>query len=409
MRFIPWNIPKTYNAEIIRKVAMKIQEEIGSPFSTSYSSISLPYQTSTEVFTEENNIHLIIWIGWSNLGTRAITDALKRKIHQGSIYYYLDTVDIRDIQETIDNIRIQIHAWKKIRVYVISKSWTTIETIWIFEYIFDAIIEENRSLFEIVIISDEWTVLHELSIKEHWTFLPIPKHVGWRYSVFSNVWIAPIIGSGIDPIMILAWARKSIEDFLETPGWHMSTILAHLHYEEYTKGRNIVEHFFFGKNYENLWKWYRQLLAESIWKEINEKNSVWLTPSTSIWTIDLHSVSQLDLAHSKDKIIHLVWIHSSSMESIGWCPFESIVPWLRWKKMIDIMEAAFIGFWKAIGNREIPRTMTILEEDSEFDIGYYMQSHMIEMILLWELFWVNPFNQPNVEEYKIWMREYLNK
>jgi hypothetical protein len=50
--------------------------------------------------------------------------------------------------------------------------------------------------------------------------------------------------------------------------------------------------------------------------------------------------------------------------------------------MIDIMEAAFIGFWKAIGNREIPRTMTILEEDSEFDIGYYMQSHMIEMILL---------------------------
>jgi hypothetical protein len=53
---------------------------------------------------------------------------------------------------------------------------------------------------------------------------------------------------------------------MSQPEIHPSTIMGYLLYEEFLQGRNIVEHFFFSKRFENIGKWYRQLLGESIGK-----------------------------------------------------------------------------------------------------------------------------------------------
>jgi glucose-6-phosphate isomerase len=81
---------------------------------------------------------------------------------------------------------------------------------------------------------------------------------------------------------------------------------------EYKNGRNIFEHFFFAKNLENLGKWYRQLLAESVGKIQKDGQSIGITPTTSIGTTDLHSVAQLDLAHTRDRSMAVVSLRSKN-------------------------------------------------------------------------------------------------
>lgn len=48
-----------------------------------------------------------------------------------------------------------------------------------------------------------------------------------------------------------------------------------------------------------------------------------------------------------------------------------------------------------------------MADTSAYDIGKWMASRMLEVALLGELFEVNPFDQPNVEYYKIHMKNAL--
>jgi glucose-6-phosphate isomerase len=114
--------------------------------------------------------------------------------------------------------------------------------------------------------------------------------------------------------------------------------MAHMLYEEYQHGRNIVEHFFFSKRFENIGKWYRQLLAESIGKVQKNGTSIGINPCTSIGTIDLHSVGQLDLAHTRDRSIHLIRVPTSSALILQDLPFSPLVKDIRGKSFQDIME-----------------------------------------------------------------------
>ncbi len=51
---------------------------------------------------------------------------------------------------------------------------------------------------------------------------------------------------------------------------------------------------------------------------------------------------------------------------------------------------------------------TILRDNNAYDIGYWLQSKMLEVALLGELLSVNPFDQPNVEDYKKEMKKVLS-
>ncbi len=48
-------------------------------------------------------------------------------------------------------------------------------------------------------------------------------------------------------------------------------------------------------------------------------------------------------------------------------------------------------------------------DKSEYSIGQFLQFMMIETMLLGYLLEINPFNQPNVEEYKVETRRILEK
>jgi glucose-6-phosphate isomerase len=73
------------------------------------------------------------------------------------------------------------------------------------------------------------------------------------------------------------------------------------------------------------------------------------------------------------------------------------------------MEWARYGLTSSLDTKDISYFEYSLKADNPYDLGYFLQTKMIEVILLGLILEVDPFDQPNVEDYKSGMREYLKK
>jgi glucose-6-phosphate isomerase len=389
---------------------MKAEKSV--PYSTAYASLSLPLESGIPEISSvlmDASILVIIGIGWSNLGTLAVLDALHMGYTSEKALISLDTVDTYDIESSIDDLTMTLEAGEDIILCVISKSGSTAETIGIFELLYSELAVDYPGQVHIVTISDAGSKLDTLSKSEWWHSYNLPKNVGGRYSVLSDVWLFPLLWMGVDIDALRSGARQALTDLSEQTDRHPAAIVSSTLANGYAQWRNIFEHFFFAKNLENLGKWYRQLLAESIGKIGKNGKSVGITPTTSIGTTDLHSVAQLDLAHTGDRTLALVSLTWVSRLEVPEAPFPDLVEHIRGKSFSDIMEWARHGLIEALKTKDVSYFTYTLKSDDAYDLGYFLETKMLEVILLGHLFDVNPFDQPNVEDYKVGMKEYLGK
>lgn len=401
------------NHPLIDQFARALRHQVDAlDFSTDYASFSLPF---TQQFLSESREILhefrafqniaIVGIGGSNLGTMAIYHALDAITPMRKQVFFFDTTDPFDATNNLFHIRKRLDAGEKILVTVISKSGGTTETLAFSAWITHILNKEYPDQMKILTISNPDSALDILSKNEGWRQLSIPEKVGGRFSVFSAVGLFPLAFIGVDTEKLLFGARKSLEDFFLSPWDHSATRVASDLYAHFPD-RNIFEHWFFAKKLENLGKWYRQLLAESIGK-VREKDSVGITPVNAIGTIDLHSVAQLSIAHPDDRSVAIISEKYQDEVIIADSPFLSLLPHLHWKSFSQIMNAAMHGFSDALKSQWVPVYEYVLNTDDEYDIGYWMQTKMLEVAVLAELFGINGFDQPNVEDYKRWMEKEL--
>ena len=389
-----------------------LSQERALPYSTPYASLSLPYDTQWPLIPSDimdTDILVLIGIGGSNLGTLAILDALRTRKTPAKEIISLDTVDTYDIANVEQYLSKSLREWKKIVLAALSKSGRTAETIGIFEYFFTKYQSSYPGQVYPVTISDPGSALDTLAIDKWWIHYNLPKNVGGRYSVLSHVGLFPLIWMWVDIDSIQAWARSSIEDYKKSEHDHPSTIVAETLAVRSSQWRNIFEHFYFAKHLENVGKWYRQLLAESVGKIRKDGKSVGITPTTSIGTTDLHSVAQLDLAHVSDRTLAIVSLTDVPSSTIPDAPFAALVDDIRGRSFADIMEWARYGLTSSLDTKDISYFEYSLKADNPYDLGYFLQTKMIEVILLGLILEVDPFDQPNVEDYKSGMREYLKK
>ena len=296
---------------------------------------------------------LILGIGGSSLGAKAVYSALRKKLTCEAVF--IETID-----PELPKLRFPL---EEILVVVISKSGKTLETKVNLSRLFSRypILEKNT-----VYIS---SVLHE------GMFLPIPEKVGGRYSVFSAVGLFPLMMLGVDIFALLEGAMLARKDCLDPDLRSNPAVLsASLAYTHYEMGKTIDVSFFFHSQLENLGKWWCQLTAESLGKD-----GKGVTPLNSIATQDLHSMLQLYLDGPKDKYTEFVYSETEFSREIA--------------KMLEGVEVSY-------HKRDLPFSDVILDSLSEKELGYYMQYKMMETLYLAQLLGVNPFGQPAVEEYK---------
>ncbi len=368
----------------------------------------------------EPTLLIVVGIGGSNLGTRAVQSAvhgrLYNDIHPDLRVFYVDTIDSDFLSYVRKILWSTLRKGENAIINCVTKSGTTMETIANFEILLD-VLKKNKEEYEkyVVVTTDNGSKLWELAKQKNYSILEVPEKVGGRYSVFSPVGLFPLALIDTDIDQLLSGAREMRELCLEKNPLKnpaaMGAARAFVHYKE---GRRIHNLFLFCNDYEQVGKWHRQLIGESLGKEKNVEGEIvneGITPIFSIGTTDLHSVAQLYLGGPNDKFTTFVDVKESKVkvEVPEFEEYGGLVENIQGKPLLELMHATLKGVEKAFEEKKRPFMEITIPDKSEYAIGQFLQYKMMETIYLGALMEVNPFDQPNVEGYKKETRRILSE
>ncbi len=363
---------------------------------------------------------IVIGIGGSNLGTKAVYDAMQGffDVLQSEAFpkmIFVDTNNARALDSFKTFAKKHIKHADEVLICSVSKSGGTAETIANTEIIIDILKKKHKNITDrLVVITNKDSLFWNAAVGQGIDTLAIPELVGGRYSVLSAVGLFPLAAAGFNIDELLKGARKMRKtclqkDIKKNPAALSAAIL----YLQMKKGRSMNDNFIFHSELESIGKWYRQLMGESIGKEKNIHGKVvhaGLTPTVSIGSTDLHSVGQLYLGGPKDKVT--TFIYTKKVKDDSELPrhrlFNNLVSDISHKSAQDILDAILQGVKIAYTKKRLPFCEVVLNSVSLSSIGAFFQFKMIEMMYLGTLLEVNTFDQPNVESYKLETKKILN-
>jgi glucose-6-phosphate isomerase len=401
--------------DVLQKVAD------GGRYDADESTINLPFdeQMLKEVkdlkekkVTSKLKYILNISIGGSSLGTKAVYDA--RHGYYDTIQprrfpkmIFAETNDPENLANLSKFVKEEINDPEELLINVTSKSGGTTETIANFEILQNELTQKFGNISErIVVITGLNSNFWRKAQAENIATLTLPDTTGGRYSVLSPVGLFPLLAAGIDVEALRAGARKQREVGLSKDLMQNHAALsAILLFQNYKNGFKINDNFIFSPALESLGKWYKQLMGESIGKD-----GKGITPTVSIGSTDLHSTGQIKLGG--EKVEFTTFISYSNPTENPSVPSKMFLPGLvsnlENKTASDIMDAILSGTKKAFKDKSLPFTEIELPGQNEEAIGEFMQFKMMEMMYLGKLMGVNPFDQPNVEDYKTETKKILS-
>ena len=387
--------------------------------------LELPTNYDKEEFTrikkaakkikKESDILVVIGIGGSYLGARAVIEALtssfynmlpnkQRKYPQ--VLYVGNNLSPNYINELIEYI-----GDKDFSVNVISKSGTTTEPAVAFR-IFREILENKYGIDEarsrIYATTDKAKgALKTLAQNEGYEQFVVPDNVGGRYSVLTAVGLLPIAVAGID-IDKLMMGAKTAQDRYDDPN---------LKYNEcykYAVVRNILYKLY--KNTEILvnyepkmhyfTEWWKQLFGESEGKE-----QMGIFPAGVDFTTDLHSMGQY-IQEGRRNLFETVISVKTPNSDITISPDDDNLDGLNYlagKGLDYVNKKAMEGTIKAHVSGDVPNIVIEMEKLDEENIGELIYFFEKACAMSGNILGVNPFNQPGVEEYKKNMFKLLEK
>jgi glucose-6-phosphate isomerase len=416
-------------SERLRPMIRNVANAISEGYESDLASLYLPddRQMLAEVRqTIGENLQLkpvylvVVGIGGSNLGTIAVQEAILGKLYNqltaSTKVLYADTVDSDSINDIITLVKPILERGGNIVLNVISKSGTTTETIANAEVLIDLLRRHKKDYKNcITVTSDKDSELWDIAVREGFNVVEIPRKVGGRYSVFSPAGLFPLGLLGINIERLLDGARSMRDTCINmNVEKNPAAISAALQYLHYMSGKNISDLFLFANALESLGKWCRQLMAESLGKEFNQKGetvNIGITPVISMGSTDLHSMAQLYLGGPNDKFTMFLSVENSNsqVKLPNLREYSKLVNGIQGKSLESIMSAIMEGTKAAFRKGKRPFMEVKLPCKSEYYIGQFLQFKMIETIYLGFLLGVNPFDQPNVESYKEETRKILQK
>jgi len=395
-------------------------------YSAPEASVNLPFDTAlhdaverlvARVKTPELRYVFLVGIGGSNLGAKAVYDALygarDLAMHQQPRLICIDTIN-EPLLLAVKQIIGSLSSAEEYIVVSISKSGGTTETIMNTEIILNELSGRLGPAPErLIVISDAGSAF--IAATKTWgahTF-GIPPNVGGRYSVFSAAGLVPLALCGVDTRTLTAGAEAVCQISGHSDiAQNRAALCAILAFDAYKDGKNIHDMFVFQAELESLGKWWRQLLAESVGKTTRTTPAelVGITPTVSIGSTDLHSVGQLYLGGPNDKLTTFIYTAASQKLAMPEKRiFPNLVPMVSKKTVTEVMGAILSGTKSAFHNRHRSFLSIELESISPYEIGALMQHKMFETIFIGGLMNVNPFDQPDVELYKVVTKELLEK
>uniref|UniRef100_UPI00404726A9 glucose-6-phosphate isomerase n=1 Tax=Aliarcobacter sp. TaxID=2321116 RepID=UPI00404726A9 len=377
---------------------------------------SLPFVDTTELKIRLDDLNFsqkqiaIIGIGGSTLGTYAIYNFMKyNKQHNKSLkkeLFFFESTDPVNLNGTISQINLEDTLF-----IVISKSGTTIETISIFKYLM-SITKIDKS--NLLIITENDSKLNTFAQKNEINSFDIPKNVGGRFSVLSNVGLIPLYLAGFNIDELLRGARKTSDSFFEKKRLYKHLIKKARTYYEFKDVYNINAIFSYSQLLEGFNKWYIQLWGESLGKiDVNNTNQG-LTPIGLLGPVDQHSFLQLIVEGQRDKTVTFLKIKDFKDDTkIAPILLEGLeeldyIHNLNFKELINQQADATIASVKEY-KKDIPIDIIEIEEISEYEIGKLLFYYELLTSIVGKFLRINTYDQPGVEGGKIILKKMLMK
>lgn len=363
----------------------------------------------------DSDVLLVIGIGGSYLGARAVIDALTNTFYNmqdksarktPQILYVGNNLSTNYINDLIDYI-----ADKDISINVISKSGTTTEPAIAFR-IFREIMENKYSLKEarsrIYVTTDaKKGALKELAKKEKYETFVIPDNIGGRYSVLTAVGLLPIATAGIDIDELMKGAKLAQERYsdenLKYNECYKYAVLRNVLYE---KEKNIELLITYEPKMHYFIEWWKQLFGES---EGKEQKGIY--PSGAEFTTDLHSLGQY-IQEGKRNLFETVINIESFDRNIEMRMEEDDLDnlnYLAGETLDFVNKKAMEGTIEAHVEGDVPNILINMKKLDANNLGQLIYFFELACAMSGSILGVNPFNQPGVEKYKTNMFKLLGK
>ena len=360
------------------------------------------------------NTFVVLGIGGSALGPIAVQQALNHlhynelsdEKRNGPKFYVEDNIDPERMAALLDIIDVKSTCFN-----VISKSGKTAETMSQYMIITDALKKAvgDKWAEHIVATTDEHNGnLIKMAKENNFRLFYIPASVGGRFSELCPVGLLPAAVCGIDIRAMLEGARAMDARCKSDVIWQNPALLqAVIQYiaTEYM-GININVMMPYADSLRYIADWHCQLLAESIGKNVTRKGkavNVGQTPVKSLGVTDQHRQLQLYNEGPYDKLITLIKVENfrTTCEIPHGCEDYPSVSFLGGKSLNELIEAERQGTAYALSKRGRMNQTIIMPEVNAYTIGQLLYYFQMTIAYLGELYDIDAFNQPGVEESKI--------
>tara|TARA_B100002003_G_scaffold70812_1_gene66057 strand:+ start:152 stop:1327 length:1176 start_codon:yes stop_codon:yes gene_type:complete len=322
---------------------------------------------------KKNSTIRLIGMGGSILGAETIYQFLNHKIKKKFIF----------LNNLKPNLLEKNKSKKKVNL-IISKSGNTIETILNSSYL----INQNKKNKNIFITEKKNNYLFNLADKLKSEIIEHKNYIGGRYSVLSEV--------GMLPAELMGLKARKFKRFnhLINNNNFISQLICNvestLKFTKQKKFNSIILNY--DERSENLFKWYQQLIAESLGKK-----SKGILPIISMMPRDNHSLLQLYLDGPKINFFTFFSVIEKDSNKIKDSIMQNSYPYLKNKSFIDILCAQKQATQKIFKKKKIPfRSFEIIKRNEE-SLGELFCFFILETILLGRALKVNLFDQPSVE------------
>lgn len=376
-----------------------------------------PIQEAADRLAALGDLHVVLGIGGSYLGSRAVLEALHspyrnewaraQRGNRPRVYFEgnnLDALSLQDILALLPD-RPGMDLSHEATVNVISKSGGTIETavaFRLFQHRLKQVYGADHARRIVATTDKAHGKLKALADAEGYATFVIPDDVGGRYSVLTPVGLLPAAVAGVDIRQLVAGARamadrcKATTDLAKNPAY-LYAVLQHLSDEA---GRSVSLMTSWGKRLEFLGFWYDQLCSESLGKQGRGR-----VPVATVNTRDLHSRGQ-EIQEGPHNMVstHLVVEEVAPDLAVPKDDADSDgLNYVAGKSIHQMLHGAYEGTLYAYAKAGRPGMTIRIPRLDAHALGQLFYLFELATVAEGYLMGINPMDQPGVEEYKKFM------
>lgn len=350
---------------------------------------------------KEADVFVVIGIGGSNNAARAAISALQ-KPGETDIVYMGNTLSPYALRKALERLE-----GKSVYVDCIAKNFETLEPGASFRLLRTFLKRQYGTDADrrIVVTGTPGSPLDALAQKHGWRFMAFPETVGGRYSGLTAVGLLPMAVAGLNIRAMMAGAREIREQLLAAkPEENLALRYACLRNMLYRKGYKLEMLSAFEPQFNDFFRWWRQLFAES-----EGKDGRGIFPVAAEDSEDLHSIGQY--VQDGEPIIFESFLDVQTPNASLWPEPDGVddrFDYLNDKDFWTINKIAFEATREA-HSQKLPCITLGVPALDERTLGALYYFYPCVCYLSGTILGIDPFDQPGVEAYKGYMFKALGK